>query len=58
MELQVPYMLSKTIAVEKPYSKADVAKAKKLVEEVREAKKNPEFSAFLREFINYHTGLK
>ncbi|MDO8537785.1 MAG: hypothetical protein Q7S21_02770 [archaeon] len=37
----------------KKYPSADEVIAK-----IREARKNPEFMAFIREFVKYHTGPK
>ncbi|MBI5553742.1 MAG: hypothetical protein HY917_03295 [Candidatus Diapherotrites archaeon] len=50
-------MYSNTVLVSRP-SEQEMAKARKFVQEVQEAKKDPEFRAALREFIKYHTGSK
>ena len=49
-------MYSKSETVERPYSKADLAKARKLVADIMEAKKDPEVIKAAKEFYKYHTG--
>ncbi len=48
-------MFSKTKAIERPYSKEDIAKLKKIGKEIKEAKKDPEYRAALRQFIKETT---
>jgi len=51
-------MYQKASTMEKPRPKIDSARIKKLVRKVEEARKDPEFKAFIKEFITYHTGSK
>ena len=51
-------MFQKTVEREKPYSKADIAKLKKIGREIKEAKKDPEYRAALRQFIKETTSSK
>ncbi len=46
----------KTTTVERPYSKEDVAMAKKLVAKIKAAKKDPGFVKAARAFYRQHTG--
>ncbi len=39
-------------------SHSDFVKAKKFVAKIREAKKDPDFKAFIKEFVKYHTSSK
>ncbi len=48
-------MFQKTVEREKPYSKADIAKLRKVGRELKEAKKDPKFRAALRQFIKETT---
>ncbi len=43
---------------EKPYSKEELARIEKVLKKAQEAKKDPKFRAFIKEFIAYHTGSK
>jgi len=47
-------MYSETI--ERPYSKDDLAKARKLVADIKEARKDPVFIAAAKQFYKQHTG--
>ncbi len=48
-------MYSKTLMVEKPYSKADIAKLQKISREIKEAKKRPGFRQAIEDFIKATT---
>ncbi len=52
MELVEMY---RTETVERLYSKADVAKLRKIGKEIKESKKDPKFNAALRQFIRETT---
>lgn len=50
-------MNSKSVLIEeKPFSGQDLVRANKLVEEIRKAKKDPEFFEAAKEFYKHHTG--
>ena len=49
-------MFSKTKEIERPYSKDDLAKARKLVADIKEAKKDPAFIKAAKQFYKQHTG--
>ena len=49
-------MFQKTVEREKPYSKDDLAKARKLVTDIKKAKKDPEFIKAAKQFYKQHTG--
>ena len=50
-------MKQKSVVVqeEKPYSKRDLSKLKKIGRDIKEAKKDPEFRAALKQFIRETT---
>ena len=48
-------MFQKTVERERPYSKADIAKLKKIGREIKEAKKDPEYRRAIDNFIKATT---
>ena len=48
-------MFQKTVEREKPYSKTDVEKIKRLGKQIKEARKDPEFRKAVRQFIKATT---
>ena len=54
-ELQVPYMFSKTIAVEKAYSKADIAELRRIGRDIKESKKDAEYRMAIDSLIKATT---
>ena len=49
-------MFQKPVERKRPYSKGDLVKARKLVADIKKAKKDPSFVEAAKQFYKQHTG--